>query len=341
MNPHDQTRMILITGGTGFLGAYIIKALVDRGLPVRAIRRSDRTPFFIPQHILNSVEWVEGDVLDLVSLDDAMKGCAGVIHAAAVVSFSSRDRQHMYDVNIEGTKNVVNVAIENGIKRFVHVSSVAALGRTQEAETVTEDREWIDNSNNTQYAITKKHAEIEVWRGFAEGLSGVIVNPSTILGYGDWHSSSCALFKNAYKEFPWYTEGINGFAGVEDTAEVIVRLYLGDSTEKRFIVNSENWSFQKLLATMAKSFGKKEPYRKATPLLGELAWRLEALKYVFKDGKPLLTKESARVAHSKTMFSNEALLKALPGFAFTPLQQVIYEACTKYMEAVSSGKLRP
>ena len=246
----------------------------------------------------------------------------------------------MYDVNVEGTRNVVNLAIENGIQRLVHVSSVAALGRTQKEETVTEEREWIENSNNTHYAITKHHAEIEAWRGYAEGLSGVIVNPSTILGFGDWHSSSCALFKNAYKEFPWYTKGINGFVGVEDVAETIVRLYQSDYTEQRFIINSENWSFRELFTTMAKGFGKKEPSREATPFLGELAWRLEGLKHLFSDGKPLLTKESARVAHSKTMFSNKALLKALPGFAFTPLQQVISNACTQYLEAVANGKLK-
>lgn len=332
--------MILITGGTGFLGGYIIKSLIERGLPVRAIRRSAKKPFFIADHILQRVEWIEGDVLDIVSLDDAMKGCTGVIHAAAIVSFSSRERQHMYDVNIEGTKNVVNLAIENGIERFVHVSSVAALGRTQKEEMVTEDRQWIEHANDTHYAITKKRGELEVWRGLAEGLSGVIVNPSTILGFGEWHSSSCALFKNAYKEFPWYTEGINGFVGVEDTAEAIARLYLSHHTEQRFIINSENWTFRQVFTAMAKGFEKKEPYRKATPFLGELAWRLEGLKHLFSDGKPLLTKESARVAHSKTQFSNDAILNGLPGFTFTPIQQVIAAACTQYKEALANGKIK-
>jgi nucleoside-diphosphate-sugar epimerase len=245
----------------------------------------------------------------------------------------------MYDVNIEGTKNVVNLAIENGIQRLVHVSSVAALGRTQKEELVTEEREWAENSSTTHYAITKHHAELEVWRGFAEGLSGVIVNPSTILGFGDWHTSSCALFKNAYREFPWYTEGVNGFVGVEDVAEAIVRLYMSDSTEQRFILNGENWSFHQLFSAMATSFGKREPHRKATPFLGELAWRLEGLKHLFSDGKPLLTKESARVAQSKTKFDNSAVLAALPGFSFTPLNEVITAACTQYGQAVKKGNL--
>jgi nucleoside-diphosphate-sugar epimerase len=332
---------ILITGGTGFLGAYIIKALVEAGHRVRAIRRTVKVPFFIPEKILQQVEWMEGDVLDIVSLEEAMQGIDGVIHSAALVSFRQSDRAAMNSINIEGTANVVNAALEAGIKRFVHISSVAALGRTRKAEKVTEDRKWEDSASNTHYAISKYHAEVEVWRGFAEGLEGVILNPSTILGYGDWHSSSCAIFKNAYKEFPWYTEGVNGFVGVEDVAAAAVQLLSSGITEKRFIVNADNWSFRQLFTAMAEGFEKRPPHRKATPFLGEIAWRLEGLKHLFSDGKPLLTKESARVAHSKTEFDNSAVLQALPGFSFMPLQTVIQNSCENYRQAVAQGILAP
>ncbi|MDB5252434.1 MAG: 3-beta hydroxysteroid dehydrogenase [Flaviaesturariibacter sp.] len=329
--------MVLVTGGTGFLGAYLIRHLVEAGLPVRAIRRSTRSPFFIPEAILQQVEWVDGDVLDVVSLDDAMKGVDAVVHAAAVVSFRAADRPVMNRVNIEGTGNVVNLALDHGVRRFVHISSVAALGRTKRAEKVTEDRTWEETSSNTHYAVSKYHAEVEAWRGFAEGLEGVILNPSTILGYGDWHNSSCAIFRNAYKEFPWYTEGVNGFVGVNDVAAAAVRLLGSDITEKRFIVSAENRSFRSLFTAMAEGFGKKPPHRLATPFLGEIAWRLEGLKHLFNDGKPLLTKESARVAHSKTEFDNSALLAALPGFRFTPLDAVIREACRHYLAGLHEG----
>jgi nucleoside-diphosphate-sugar epimerase len=331
--------MILVTGGTGFLGAYIIKNLVERGLSVRAIRRSSSLPFFIPEHIWQKVEWIEGDVLDVVSLDEAMKGVEGVIHSAAFVSFSARDHERMLQVNVEGTANVLNAAIENNIRRFVHISSVAAIGRTPKSEHVTEERKWEENSSNTHYAITKHRAELEVWRAFAEGLEGVILNPSTILGYGNWHGSSCAIFRNSYKEFPWYTEGINGFVGVEDVAEAAVQLLLSRITEKRFIANAENWSFHQLFNTIAEGFGKRKPHRKATPFLGELAWRLEKFRYLFTDGKPLLTRESARVAHSRTQFDNTALLKVLPDFTFTPLDTVIKKSCAQYLEAMKQGML--
>jgi len=331
--------MVLVTGGTGFLGAYIIKSLVEKGLPVRALRRTSPLPFFIPKCIIQKVEWVEGDVLDVVSLQDAMEGIQGVIHSAAVVSFHAADRQLLHQINIEGTANVVNAAIDAGVQRFIHVSSVAALGRSNKSETINEARSWQPSQSHTHYAISKHGAELEVWRGFAEGLEGAIINPSTILGFGNWHGSSSAIFKNVYRGFPWYSEGINGFVGVEDVAEAAVQLLQSNIHGKRFIVNAENWRFQELFNSIADGFGVERPHRKATPFLGEIAWRAEALKGWLKGEKPLLTKQSARVAHSRTQFDNGALLKALPQFSYTPLQQVIEKACQQYMQAVKSGQL--
>jgi len=332
--------MVLVTGGTGFLGAYTIKNLVEKNIPVRAMRRSAKLPFFIPEEILNKVEWVEGDVLDVVSLGEAMKGVTSVIHAAAIVSFSKHNRKEMYSVNIDGTANVVNAALENNVQRLVHVSSIAALGRTTTTETISEQKKWEDNKNNTHYAISKHHAEMQVWRAFAEGLEGVIINPSTILGYGDWHQSSCAIFRNAYKNFPWYTKGINGFVGVEDVAEAAVQLLLSNINQKRLIVNANNWPFQKLFNCIADGFGKKHPHREATKAMGEIAWRLESFKSFVTGKKPLLTKETAKVAHSKTLFDNSALLKVLPQFQFTPLEIVIKNACEKYLQALQKGEIR-
>ncbi|GAB4093636.1 Rossmann-fold NAD(P)-binding domain-containing protein [Flaviaesturariibacter terrae] len=331
----------LVTGGTGFLGAYILKELVQRGEPVRALRRSPKLPFFIEQEILDKVEWVEGDILDVMALADAMQGVDRIIHAAALVSFHSADRRRLMQVNRDGTANVVNVALEEGVRRIAYVSSVAALGRTRAGGLVDETKKWSETKSNTQYAVSKHAGEMEVWRGFSEGLDGVIVNPSTILGYGDWQQSSCAIFRNAWRGFPWYTEGINGFVGVEDAARATVDLLLSGISEERFIVNGDNWSFHQLLNAMADGFGKPRPAREATPLLGEIAWRLEAVKAKLTGSKALLTRESARVAHSRTSFDNKAILEALPGFEFSALEDVIAKACGQYKKAVEAGIIRP
>jgi len=322
---------VLVTGGTGFLGAYIIDELVQQGYAVRALRRkSSKLPFFIPQTTWDKVEWVEGDILDVVSLQDALEGVDAVIHSAAVVSFAKEDRRQMYQVNVAGTANVMNMALEAGVKRVVHISSVAALGRTADGGMVDEDKKWEDTKINTHYAKSKYRGELEVWRAMGEGLPAVILNPSTILGYGDWHSSSSAIFRNMYNGFPWYSPGINGFVAVRDVARATVAMLQNDITESRFIVNGDNWPFKKLLETIADGFNRRRPHRQTTPLLAAVAWRMEKIKSFFSGHKPLLTKESARVAHSKTRFNNQKILNTLPGFQFTPLELAIHEACEQY-----------
>ena len=328
--------MVLVTGGTGFLGSYIIKQLVEKGYNVRALRRSIKLPFWIAKEILEKVEWVEGDVLDVIALENAMNGVDTIIHSAAIVSFATKDRKEMYQVNVEGTANVVNIALEKNVRRLVHISSVAALGRTANGGHVNEEKKWEESKVNTHYAKSKFKAELQVWRGISEGLEAVILNPSTILGYGDWHSSSCAIFKSVHDGFNWYTPGINGFVDVEDVAKATIVLMESTINEQRFIVNGDSWTFKKLQDTIADGFSKKRPARKTTPFLLGVAWRMEKLKSLFTRKKPLLTKESARVAQSQTWFENDKILKALQGFSFTPLEETIKKACEKYTGTINT-----
>lgn len=331
-----MSKSILITGGTGFLGAYIIRELVRKGYKVRALRRSSRIPHFLPATIFETVEWVEGDILDVVSLEDAMHGIDTVIHSAAIVSFSPRDKDRMYKVNVEGTANVVNIALESNVTRLVHISSIAAIGRKPDGGHVNEEKKWEESNVNTHYAKSKFKAELEVWRGISEGLNAVMVNPSTILGFGDWHSGSSAIFRNVHNEFKWYTSGLNGFVDVEDVAAATVLLMESGISESRFIINGDNWPFRKLMDEIAMNFGKRKPPREATPFLLEIAWRVERLKSMITGRKPLLTKESAKVGTSKTYFDNGKFLKAFPDFTFTPLEQTIANACTKYRAEIDT-----
>ena len=327
--------MILVTGGTGFLGSYIIKLLVEKGYRVRAIRRSSKLPTWMDESVFKNVEWVEGDVLDVVALEEAMEGVEAVIHSAAVVSFLKKERKTMYQVNIDGTTDVVNVMLEKNINRLVYISSVAALGRTAGAGHVNEERKWEESKINTHYSITKHKAEMEVWRGISEGLNAVILNPSTILGFGDWTTGSCAIFKNIQKGISWFTPGINGFVDVEDVAKATMQILESEITEQRFIVNGHTWPFKKLQETIAENFGKKKHTRAANPFLLGIAWRIEKIKSLITGQKPLLTKESAKVACSQTWFENEKLLNALPGFTYRPLEETIKKACDQYKQIAS------
>jgi nucleoside-diphosphate-sugar epimerase len=267
-----------------------------------------------------------------VSLDDAMEGVDIIVHAAAMVSFAASDKKTMFKVNVEGTANVVNVALERGVRRIVHISSVAALGRTSNGERVTEEKQWAEGNMNTVYAITKYKSEIEVWRGMAEGLEGVILNPSIILGYGNWNNSSSAIFKASYNQFPWYSSGINGFVYVNDVARAAVALMESNINGERYIVNGDNWSYQQLFNTIADAFGKKRPHRKVTPAAVNVALAVEKIRSVFTSRSPLLTRETARVAQSETWFVNSKITAALPDFYFTPLAESIRKSAVQYLE---------
>lgn len=317
--------MILITGATGLAGAHLLRRLVMNGEKVRAIYRNT-----IPQNeITGSVEWIKADILDVVALEEAMKNVEQVYHCAAVVSFHPDQKKQLQQVNIQGTANVVNAALDAGVKKMVFMSSVAALGRIREDVAIDETMNWTPETSNSEYGKTKYLAEMEVWRGIGEGLNAVIVNPVIILGAGNWHTGSTAIFKSAYDEFPWYTEGVSGFVDVEDVVTVMTALMQSTVTAQRFIVSGANIPYRSVFNLIAQGFGKKLPSRKVSPLLAAIVWRVEAIKSWFTRKSPLLTKETARTAQAKVSFNNTKLLKALPSFSYTPIETTVRRICSE------------
>ena len=324
--------MIFVTGGTGFLGSYILQELVLQGRSVRALRRTRTLPYYIPPEISDKISWVEGDILDPIGLIENMEGCEQIIHAAGLVSFSPSDKKKLFKINIEGTANLVNAAIETGITDLVHISSVGALGRNSDNKAVDEEKKWPGSQGQSNYGISKYYGEMEVWRGMGEGLSPLIVNPATILGYGNWNETSCGLFKTAYGEFSWYMGGMNGFADVQDTALAVIGLMDSGIRNERFIISAENRSYQEIFNWMAKGFGKKQPSKKASPFIAGLAWRMEKIKSVFSGHKPLITEESVAIASRLNMYDNRKLLRTLPSFHFRTLEDSIFGACERYLK---------
>lgn len=323
--------MILVTGGTGFLGSYLLRALVQAGKPVRALYRS-RIPEQV-NDIRDKVEWFQADVLDTGALEDAMQGITEIYHCAAIVSFQPDKRDEMLKANIEGTANVVNLAIDMGIRKIVHVSSVAALGRARQQTAITEDAQWEESGNNSNYAISKHLSEIEIWRGIAEGLDAVIVNPSIILGSGFWHDGTGLMLKNAWKEFPYYTEGVNGFVDVRDVVTAMIRLMDSPISGERFILNGDNWAYRQLFTRMAEALGKKPPHIAAKPWMAALVWRMEKLRSLFTGKRPLITRETARTAQLKVYYNSEKIRQALPGFTFRPLDETVADVSRDYLAA--------
>ncbi|MCC6288111.1 MAG: NAD-dependent epimerase/dehydratase family protein [Chitinophagaceae bacterium] len=320
--------MIFVTGGTGLLGSYLLRDLVAGGKEVSALYRTS-----IPDEpYAKSVHWIQGDILDVVLLEEIMQKAKQVYHCAAIVSFNPAKKYEMLKINAEGTANVVNAALAGGVQKLMHVSSVSALGRNTNGAPISEDDKWDEEKNKSAYGKSKYFAELEVWRGVSEGLNAVIVNPSTILGVGKWEKDgSAAIFKKAYEEFPWYTDGVGGFVDVADVAKAMIQLMESDISGERFIVNAESLPFKNVFTEIANAFGKKPPYKKAPPFMIKLLWRLEKLRSFFTSKDPLITKETAGSAQRKTYYDNSRLLKFLPGFQYKPVQQTIKEYSEAYM----------
>jgi dihydroflavonol-4-reductase len=325
----ERQGLVLVTGGTGLLGSYVLRELLRHGQSIKALYR-EKMPLLLTPEETARIQWVKGDVLDPTLLADEMAGVEEVYHCAGMVSFNPARRERMFKINVEGTANVVNAAIAAGVRKLCHVSSVSALGRKRDKQVVTEAAKWSPEANLSNYGESKFLSEMEVWRGHAEGLDAVIVNPTIILGYGDWDTSSAATFKSAWDEFPWYTDGISGFVDAGDVATVMYQLMKSDVSGERFIVSAENLPYRELFNRMAEAFGKKPPHRKVNGLLAGIVWRLEKIKSLATGKDPLLTRETAETARRSVFFDNSRILNALPGFTFMPIAESIRAHCREY-----------
>ncbi|MBC7886787.1 MAG: NAD-dependent epimerase/dehydratase family protein [Ferruginibacter sp.] len=319
--------MILVTGGSGLLGGELIKQLLSQGSEVRATY--NKTP--LPDFHSNQLEQFQCNILDTTGLEEAMHGVDQVYHCAGFVNFNPSRKRKLFKINVEGTANVVNAALTTGVKKMVHVSSVAALGRIRENEPINESMHWTEETNNSNYGQSKYLGELEVWRGIGEGLDAVIVNPVIILGNGDWNTGSSQIFKSVYDEFPWYTEGTTGFADAGDVVKAMISLMKSDVTGERFIVSAENRSYREVFNLIAHAFGKKQPHKKVTPFIASLVWRLEAIKSRLTGKNPLITKETAITALAHAHFENGKLLKFLPDFHYRRIEDTIEDTCARML----------
>jgi dihydroflavonol-4-reductase len=321
-------KSILITGANGLLGSATAKKFVEAGFEVLALCRaeSDLTAL---KDIATQITIIEGDILDIVSLEKAFDNVDFVVHSAAVVSYAPKDKNRMYKTNIEGTANVVNVCLMKGVKKLCHISSIAALGKPSvplklsATDTfIDEDQKWEDSPINSHYAKTKYLSELEVWRGKAEGLPIVIVNPSVILGESDWTKSSTQLFKYAYDEHRFYSEGNMNYVDVKDVIEAIYQLTTSDIEGERYVLNGGTVSYKEFFEKVAKLFNKKPPVQKVSPILTEIIWRIEALRSFFTGKAPLITKETAKNSLMKFVYKNEKIRQTLH-FKFTDFDETI------------------
>lgn len=335
--------MILLTGGTGLVGSQLLLDLAISGKKIRALRR-DRSDMSVFKSVfssfpekLNSIEWVEGDVNDIFSIEDALSGVHTVYHSAAFVSFYPSDKSKMMKVNIEGTANMVNAALRMDVKRFCHVSSTAALGRISGDQQLNEDSWWKPSKENSSYAVSKYGAEREVWRAMEEGLDAFIINPSIVLGRGNWKSGSSQMFSQVWKGLPFYTTGATGFVDVRDVSKAALMLMDKGVCNERYILNSENLPYRMVFDLIADGLNKKRAGIKVTPMLAEIAWRLEKIKSLFTQRRPLITRETARSGLMQWSYSNEKIKKEI-GIDFIPIKESVSFVCKAFLADMHEKK---
>ncbi len=321
--------MILVTGASGFLGQHLVERLSREGRAIRALYH--HTPPSEALQSLPNTTWRKADLLDVYDVAAMMTGVDYVYHCAAIVSFDGRDREKLLHTNIETTTNVVNAALDAGVKKLLYVSSVASLGRGAVEKEITEETEWEESKHNSVYSKSKYFAEMEVWRGMAEGLEAVIINPAIILGEGDWEKGSAKLIQTAYKEFPFYTEGVNGWVDVKDVVEIAIGLMNSSISEERFIISAGNFSYKKLFTLMAEALQKKPPHIKANRLLTGLVWRWSTFLSWLTGARPTITRETATTAQKKIYYNNEKLLQVFPFFCYTPIETTVKRMANGYL----------
>ncbi len=321
--------MNLVTGGTGLVGAHLLLHLLQNGEKVKALFRTENSIIktkklfnqFNQNDLFHQIEWVEGEVNNIPSLELAFVNITTVYHCAALISFDSKDEARLRKVNIEGTANMVNLALSFGVNSFCYVSSIAALGDLGEHETIiTEETEWNPEKPHSDYALSKYGAEMEIWRAQQEGLNCVIVNPGVILGSGFWDKGSGEIFTKIANGLPFYTEGSTGFVAVEDVVEIMYKLLKSGIKGERFTVIADNIDFKTLSFCIADNLKVKRPFFHAKSFYTSLYWRIDWIfAHLFFQPRKF-SRATAKSLHTKVLYSNKKAVDTLE-YSFRPIKE--------------------
>ncbi|KFF04926.1 NAD-dependent epimerase/dehydratase family protein [Flavobacterium reichenbachii] len=327
--------MVLVTGGTGLVGAHLLLHLIENGENVRAIYRNQnniqktKTVFelYKKAELFDKINWLEADILDVPSLENAFIDIEYVYHCAALISFDAKDEEKLRKTNIEGTANMVNFSIAKGIKKFCFFSSIAALGDIAPHETyITEETDWNPEKPHSDYAISKYGAEMEVWRGLQEGLDVIILNPGVILGpipkTKNCDQGSAEFYTRVANGLSFYTIGSTGFITVTDVIKTAFDLMKSTIKNERFTLIADNVIFRDILNTIAATLKVKKPSIHAKPILMNFLWIADSLFSTLFFQKRKITKAAAKASYSKNLYSNEKIKTAL-GTVFLDVHQYI------------------
>lgn len=332
--------MVLVTGGTGLVGSHLLLHLLQEQIAVRATYRTGSDLGRVQKvfsyytenasELFQKIEWAIADLSDIPALETAFHGVDQVYHTAAIISFNHRDYKKLKKTNTDGTTNIVNLCLDNNIKKLCYVSTIGAIGNGLDGSRATEENEWVEQ-DTTVYAKTKYAAEMEVWRGSQEGLSVVMVNPGVILGPGFWKSGSGTFFSTVEKGYSYYPPGGTGFVTITDVVHIMKRLMDANIKNERFILVAQNLKYQEILGMIAEKLGKKKPTKQLKH------WQLQIGRY-FDWMFDLLTHSGRRITKNtiKSLYHRDNYdaqkIKETLDFEFEALEPTLKFCCEKFKE---------
>lgn len=327
--------MDLVTGATGIVGAHLVSALLASGRSVRAIARDPKkiahlhqvlAHYGLQEHdISERLELVNVDILDVSAVNECVIGIEHLYHSAAMVSFTPHEKDLMWKVNVDGTGNLINASIATNVKRFCHVSSVASIGRDPNGEMSTENSPFEDAPHVSPYSHTKYHAELEIFRGIAEGLDAFMVNPSVIIGPGLVGQSSMAMVDKVRNGISFYPSGTAAIVDARDVAQALISGSEKARTGERYLLVGEHLPYKELFKTIAEISGTRPAKRVLPHWLLNIAWRLEATRTFFFRSHPFITKHTAHSACSHYRYDNTKAKTEL-GVEFRTVQKAVENA---------------
>lgn len=319
-----------VTGANGLVGSNLVKMLLNKGVQVKALVRSEKSKTELLSsldHDYNNLKIVIGDILDKQSIAEFITGIDTLFHAAAYVSFNPYARKQIYHTNVIGTKNIVNALIDKQTPpiKLVYMSSVAALGNVNNGNLINEADFNKGNDTTSHYSKSKYLAELEVWRGIEEGLNATILNPTVILGNTIQGKSSSALLKQMQHGLPFVSSGSTGFVTVNDVCRAAIEVAQNPTSHsERFILCSANMSYQKLFTIIGQLSGQKRTpivINKKIVLL--LALLNETISLIFNI-TPKLTRQIVKSGYKQQNYDGSKIVKQLD-FQYSDLQKELKE----------------
>ena len=332
----DKTTKIFITGATGFTGSYVLRTLLKEGYTDLVAIKRKTSSMALVSDVVDAVQWHEVDLFETFKIESILEDREVIIHTAGIVNFKGKDKNAVFDANVKLVHDLVNIALRNNIKKFIHFSSIAAIGRAGDGVPVNEKTDWTESPLNSDYGKSKYLGEMEVWRGSAEGLPVVILNPSLIMGAGFWNNTTPAIYKEVERGHRFYPMGSNGMVDVRDVAKAVILALNPEIVNERFLLNADNISYKRMFTIIAEHINATIPTKPLTKTLHSLMTNGTALLEKLPINLPF-SSQQLRVLNAISNYDAQKS-RDLLGLTYRPVEDTLIETAEVFNRSRELGE---